>query len=191
MEPLTSAGRAPGIRSNRMWRFAILFLLAGCELRGLTRSQLYGPEADASAPVDANAGPEAAPDVAVADAALLPDTAPPDLPPPPPEGIIVTGFVGGTCHGEQVMVGGAGFHTCAYSGKGSYRLRIRNISPGTRVEIGARLPGYLPDPATAIITLEPTGTVQNFQLRPASGSCDTVVDAGPCVCLPEMGCEPS
>jgi hypothetical protein len=191
MDALTSAGRGAGIRSNRMWRFAILFLLTGCELRGLTRSQLYGPEPDAGA-ADAIAP---APDAIVADAVPARDAAAvdlaPDLPPPPPEGIIVTGFIGGTCHNEQVMVGGAGFHTCSYSGKGSYRLRIRNISPGTRIEIGARLPGYLPDPATAVITLEATGTVQNFQLSPASGSCDTVVDPGPCICLPEMGCEPS
>jgi hypothetical protein len=174
-----------------MWRLAILFVLAGCELRGLTRSQLYGPEADAGVPADA--GDE--PDALVADVIVARDTVPadlgPDVPLPPPEGIFVTGVVGGLCNGEQVMVGGAGFHTCSYPGKGSYRLRIRNIPPGTRVEIGARLPGYLPDPATATITLEATGTTQNFQLRPASGSCATVVDAGPCVCVPEMGCEPS
>jgi len=177
-----------------MWRLAILFLLAGCELRGLTRSQLYGPEADAGAPADVRE--ELVPDAAAPDAAPpAPDAAPPDLgpdlPPTPPEGIFVTGFVAGVCHGEQVMVGGAGFHTCTYSGKGSYRLRIRNIPPGTRVEIGARLPGYLPDPATAVITLEPDGNTQNFEIRPASGSCTTVVDAGPCVCIPAQGCEPS
>jgi hypothetical protein len=175
-----------------MWRLAILFLLAGCDLRGLTRSQLYGPEVDASAPTEA--GEALDPDAAVADALGTDGAAAdlgPDLPPPPAEGIIVTGFISGTCHGEQVMVGGAGFHTCAYPGKASYRLRIRNISPGTRVEIGARLSGYLPDPATATIILEATGNTQDFHLRPASGSCDTVADAGPCICIPAMGCEPS
>jgi hypothetical protein len=179
-----------------MWRLAILFLLAGCDLRGLTRSQLYGPETDAAVADMGEPLPEAAaPDTTPTDVAIAPDATPrdlgPDLPPPPPEGIVVTGFISGLCHNDQAMVGGAGAHTCSYAGKSSYQLRIRNVSPGTRVEIGAHVQGYLPDPATAIITLEPTGNVQNFELRPASGSCDTAAPAPPCVCIPAMGCEPS
>jgi hypothetical protein len=168
----------------------ILFLLAGCELRGLTRDQLYGDAVDAAAP-DAEPRQERPDAASPAPDLLAADTAAPDGPVAPPEGIFVTGFVAGICHDEAVMVGGAGFHTCSYQGKGSYRLRIRNVPPGTRVEIGARLPGYLPDPATAVIILEATGTTQNFRLEPASGSCDTVPDAGPCVCNPAEGCEPS
>jgi hypothetical protein len=174
-----------------MWRLAILFLLTGCELRGLTRSQLYGSEGDA-APV-AEVGPEPFDAGAPVDRAEPQDTArpPPDGPAAPPEGIFVTGFILGTCHGEQVMVGGAGFHTCSYAGKGSYRLRLRNIPPGTTVEIGARLPGYTPDPATAPLTLKLDGNVQDFHLAPASGSCNSVPDAGPCECNADAGCEPS
>jgi len=172
-----------------MWRVAILFLLAGCELRGLTRSQLYGPEADAAAaPDDVSAEPDTAADVGTppADVAV-----PPDRPVAPPEGIFVTGFIHGTCHGEAVMVGGAGFHTCSYAGKASYRLRLR-IPAGTRVEIGAKLEGYLPEPATAVITLVPEGNTQDFTLKPASGSCDSVPDGGTtCVCNADAGCEPS
>jgi hypothetical protein len=191
-----------------MGRLAILLLLAGCELRGLTRSQLYGSQADASLPADTGLEtPDAAVEVAVGpDAGALetPDAVEggagsdagavdllSDAPLAPPDGIIVTGFVAGICNGESVMVGGAGFHTCSYAGKGSYRLRIRNTPVGTRVEIGARLAGYLPDPATAVITLEATGTTQDFQLRPASGSCASLPDAGPCVCIAAEGCDPS
>jgi hypothetical protein len=183
---MTSLAAASGIKRKKMWRLAILLLVAGCELRGLTRSQLYGSQGDAAPAADASLeAPDAAGELAPDVGADLDGRA------APPEGIIVTGFVSGTCHGEPAMVGGAGFHTCSYLGKGSYRLRIRNIPPGTRVELGARLPGYLPDPATAVITLAPDGNVQNFQLAPASGSCASVPDAGPCVCIPAEGCEPS
>jgi hypothetical protein len=172
-----------------MWRLAILLMLAGCELRGLTRGQLYGPGADAGVqPVDAEETPDTT-DARLAGDTGAPDRAP-DGPVAPPEGIFVTGFVAGLCNGESVPVGGAGFHTCSFPGKSSYRLRIRNIPPGTRVEIGARQPGYLPDPATAVITLELDGNIENFQLHPA-GDCTTVPDAGPCVCNAAEGCEPS
>ena len=170
-----------------MWRLAILLLLAGCELRGLTRGQLYGLEADAGVPTD---GREELPDLLAQPDAQAPDLAA-DGPAAPPQGIIVTGFISGLCHGESVMVGGAGAHTCSSPGKSSYQLRIRNIPPGTRVEIGARQPGYLPDPATAVITLEADGNVQNFPLHPAGDSCATIPDAGPCVCILAEGCEPS
>ena len=172
-----------------MGRLALLLFLFGCELRGLTRSQLYGSEIDAAQPADTRE-PDAADDAAPVRDAGAPDL-PGDGPVAPPEGIIVTGFVSGTCHQEPVMVGGAGFHTCSYDGKGSYRLRIRGVPAGTRVEIGARLPGYLPDPNTAIIQLEATGNTHDFHFAPASGSCDQVPDAGPCVCVPAEGCDPS
>jgi hypothetical protein len=156
-----------------------MVMLAGCDLHGLTRGQLYGEPPDALA--DAR---EEAPDAGTPSVTS-------DGPPAPSEGIFVTGFVIGMCHGEAVMVGGAGFHTCSYSAKGSFRLRIRNVPPGTRVELGARLPGYIPDPATAVITLDASGNTQNFTIAPATGSCDTVAPPPPCVCNPAEGCEPS
>jgi hypothetical protein len=169
--------------------FALMALLAGCELRGLTRSQLYGSEADAAVPADLAVVTPADVRVDPPDGGPLPDAAA-DLPPAPPGGIFVTGFVHGVCDNRQVMVGGAGFHTCSYAGKGSYRLRIRDVPPGTRVEIGAKVEGYLPNPATTIMILQLEGNTHDFHMSPASGSCDTVPDAGPCVCN-APSCEPS
>jgi hypothetical protein len=175
----------------------VLVALVGCEMRGLTRSQLFGKEPPdaASEPPDGASEP---PDGLVIDVrpldppdAALPDGASPDVTVAPPEGIIVTGFVDGVCDNLGTMVGGAGAHTCSYDGKASYRLRIRGIPPGTRVEIGARKSGYLPYPDTAIIILDAKGNTHDFHLRPASGSCDNPPDAAPCVCNRDAGCEPS
>jgi hypothetical protein len=184
----------------------LVVLLAGCELRGgLTRSQLHGGEADAGAPVDVVAPPidVAVPPIDVAvppiDVAVTPapdgradppDAAAPDRPMAPPEGIFVTGVVRGICDNRQVMIGGAGYHTCSYAGKGSYRLRIRDVPPGTRVELAAKVPGYLPSPATVELVLKLDGNTHDFEFMPASGSCDRVPDAGPCVCVPPA-CDPS
>ena len=175
----------------------LLVLLAGCELRGgLTRSQLYGGEADAAAPPDLAVASQPdlradPPDAASIEVAVAPDAgAPVDKPVAPPNGILVTGAVRGICDNRQVMIGGAGYHTCSYAGKGSYTLRIRGVPPGTKVEIVAKAPGYLPSPATVEMVLEQDGNTHNFDFTPATGSCDTVPDAGPCVCaLPS--CEPS
>jgi hypothetical protein len=177
-----------------MTGLVLFFLpLAGCELRGLTRGQLYGSEAaDAAVEADTSAADVAAvPDAsAPPDVAASPDAAAPDGPAAPPGGIFVTGFIHGVCDSRQVMVGGAGYHTCSYAGKGSYRLRIRDVPPGTRVEIGAKAEGYLPSPDTATIILQLDGNTHDFTLKPATGSCDTVPDAGPCICN-APACEPS
>ena len=166
--------RTPGKHSTWLAGF-LLIALCGCELRGLTRSQLYGSEGDAG--VASDLAPVLVGDVRVEpDAGPEPDArvAPPDGPPAPPGGIFVTGFIKGVCDNRQVMVGGAGFHTCSDAGKGSYRLRIRDVPPGTRVEIGAKMEGYLPNPATTTMILQLEGNTHDFELTPATGSCDTV-----------------
>jgi hypothetical protein len=174
-------------------------LLGACELRGLTNAQLYGPSPDAAVAADGVTPGDVAPppdaaapgEVAPVDAGA-PDMSP-DLPPPLPL-VMVTGAVHGICDGHGVMIGGAGAHTCSFEGKGSYTLRLRNVVPGTRVELVARRPGYTPDPNTVIITVEPGGVQHDFIFKPVTGSCDRDAappDPGPCICNPDAGCEPS
>jgi hypothetical protein len=168
----------------------LLILLAGCELRGLTHGQLFGNEGADAASEEGR--PDAASGAPDRPSSLEDVAAPaPDAPVAPPEGILITGFVTGVCDHDGTMVGGAGAHTCAYDGKGSYRLRVRNVAPGQKIEIGARRNGYLPDPDTATIILEPGGNIHDFHLRPASGTCAPPPDSVPCVCDGDAGCEPS
>jgi hypothetical protein len=159
-------------------------LLGACELRGLTGAQLYGSSPDAALVArDASAPPADLP-VSVIDA-------PQDGPPPLPL-VLVTGSVQGLCGPNGAMIGGGGAHTCSYAGKNSYTLRLRNVVPGTRIELVARRPGYLPDPNTFTITVEETGVQHDFIFTPSTGSCDPAPpDPGPCVCNPDAGCEPS
>jgi hypothetical protein len=187
--------RTRGEGKQSLWFGACLLvvlpLVGGCELRGLTRSQLYGEAFDAAAVADTDGPP---PDLRVdpTETSTPPDLAvvPKDGPAPPPGGIFVTGFVRGLCGNGQAMVGGAGFHTCSYAGKASYRLRIRDVPPGTRVEIGAKAVGYLPNPATTVMVLQLDGNTHDFDLSPASGSCDPLPPVVPCVCEPPS-CDPS
>jgi hypothetical protein len=192
VRPPHAGTRGEGKQSNRFARLLLigLALLAACEMRGLTRSQLHGSEPDASAPADLAVPPDARVDPA--ETSTPPDLAevPKDGPAPPPGGIFVTGFVRGLCGNGQAMVGGAGFHTCSYAGKASYRLRIRDVPPGTRVEIGAKAVGYLPNPATTVMVLQLEGNTHDFDLSPASGSCDPLPPLVPCVCEPPS-CDPS
>jgi hypothetical protein len=199
---MMSGSREPGIGSGQesSMRFPVallLMFLAGCDLRGLTHAQLYGP-----GPADAESTPPELPRDAgvlpMADAAPSADAAtpapPPDGPPAAPdlapiELITITGTVSSNCGGVNANVGALGRHTCSHQGKGNYTLRVAE-RPGRTITISAQREGHTPFPYSARILLDANGTNHDIVLH-FDGPCTAAAELPPCVCQPVEQCGPS
>jgi hypothetical protein len=198
-----SARPRAGIRSDEVspmsWHWvALLSLLAGCELRGLTHAQLHGDSPDAGSP-QLDATPAPAPDGAMP----LEDSAPPmivdaradqsaapSLDADPASVIVITGSVRTNCGSVDAKVGAGGKHTCAYDGKGSYILRVVGFRTGNIITITAEKPGFRPAPYSALIKLDANGTTHDIELT-FDGPCEQAKLLPKCVCTAADRCDPS